>query len=121
VDLFDRTQIALEQALAGASARQQALAHNLANANTPGFRRSDVDFHATLASALESGAPDSALGRLSFERAIDSNAPARADGNTVDVDKEMSTLTENSLDYQALVTIAHARLKMLGMAIGGRS
>jgi len=43
--LFDTTQAALEATIAGASQRQQALASNLANANTPGYQRVDVDFH----------------------------------------------------------------------------
>ena len=53
--LFDVTQVALQQALAGASARQQVLANNVANANTPGFTRSDLDFHSQLAAALQNG------------------------------------------------------------------
>ena len=51
--LFDTTQIALERAMSGSMARQQALSQNIANANTPGYQRVDVDFHSALASALD--------------------------------------------------------------------
>ena len=43
--LFDTTQLALERAIEGAALRHEALADNLANANTPGYQRVDVDFH----------------------------------------------------------------------------
>jgi flagellar basal-body rod protein FlgB len=52
MDLFDTTQIALQRAIAGTSLRQQALASNLANADTPGYQRQDVDFQSALKSAL---------------------------------------------------------------------
>ncbi len=51
--LFDTTQLALERAIEGAGKRHEALAANLANANTPGYQRVDVDFHGALASAMD--------------------------------------------------------------------
>ena len=44
--IFDTTQIALEQAMSGASLRQKALANNIANANTPGYSRQTVNLEA---------------------------------------------------------------------------
>jgi flagellar basal-body rod protein FlgB len=41
-----------------------------------------------------------------------------ADGNNVDIDTEMASLSQNALDYQSLVAVASARLKMLSIAIG---
>jgi flagellar basal-body rod protein FlgB len=118
VGLFDVTQIALERALSGAAERQQILANNLANANTPGFKRSDLDFHSTLAGALASGASSTQLDALSFTPQTDASTAMQADGNNVDVDTEMSNLSENSLEYQSLVAVASARLKMISTAIG---
>jgi len=117
VGLFDVTQIALERALSGAAQRQQLLANNLANAETPGFKRSDLDFHAQLADALANG--DGNLSNLSFSPQTDSTTSMQADGNNVDVDTEMSNLSENALDYESLVSVANARLKMLQTVIGG--
>ena len=63
--LFDTTQLALERAIEGAGKRHEALAANLANANTPGYQRVDVDFHGALASAIGRGdAPGAELALL---------------------------------------------------------
>lgn len=115
--LFDPTQIALERAMSGASLRQEALASNLANANTPGYIRSDVDFHSALRAAVEGGGP--ALEQAPIQAQLDRSAPIRADGNNVDVDSEMTSLSANALEYQALAGIARTRLQMLKVAIGG--
>jgi flagellar basal-body rod protein FlgB len=119
VGLFDVTQTALEQALLGSSLRQKAIADNLANANTPGFRRSDVDFQSTLAGALGSGASGADVSQLQFSPELDSAGAQRADGNNVQVDAEMAKLNENAVTYQALVAVAKTRLSMLAIAIGG--
>ena len=56
MSLFDVTSSALEVAIKGTEARQSVLANNLANVNTPNFKRSDVSFQGALASALGVGA-----------------------------------------------------------------
>ena len=55
MELFDTTQIGLERALTGASLRQEAIASNIANVNTPGYRRQDVDFQSALQAAWGQG------------------------------------------------------------------
>jgi flagellar basal-body rod protein FlgB len=118
--LFDTTQLALERAIEGAGKRHEALAANLANANTPGYQRVDVDFHGALAAAMSSGDDaQSALDNLSFAPAKDASAGAtRADGSTVDVDAESAKLAANALEQQAAVQVAHARLGILKAAMG---
>ena len=114
--MIDPTQLALEQAMRGAAARQQVLANNVANANTPGFKRSDLDFHSQLATALQNGTRG--LQSLIFQPQTDSSGPAQANGNNVDIDKEMSNLSQNALDYESLVEVAGARMKMLQTVMG---
>ena len=120
--LIDTTQLALEQAMAGASQRQTALANNLANAETPGYQRVDVDFHGALQAALggnDAAAQRSSLSSLSFSPAADTSVGAvRADGSTVDVDAESAKLAANALEYQAAVQVAHSRIDILRTAIG---
>ena len=122
--LFDTTQIALERTIDGAATRQSALAANLANANTPGYQRVDVDFHASLAAALVergTGAERrAALHETSFAPATDATGPMRADGSTVDVDAESARLAANALEHQAAVTVARARIDILSSAMGVR-
>jgi flagellar basal-body rod protein FlgB len=118
--LFDTTQLALERAIEGAGKRHEALAANLANANTPGDQRVDVDFHGALASAIGRGEDSrDALNGLSFAPARDGSAGAqRADGSTVDVDSESARLAANALEHQAAVQVAHARIGILKAAMG---
>ena len=114
--LIDTTQLALEQAMTGASQRQTALANNLANAETPGYQRVDVDFHGALQAALGSGEAKQRLQSLSFSPQAD--GAVRADGSTVDVDAESAKLAANGLEYQAAVQVAHSRIDILRTALG---
>lgn len=120
MQLFDLSIVTLEKALAGSALRQQALANNLANANTPGYRRLDVYFHDTLARALGRGDSAAEIDSLSFSASPDGSGPMRLDGSSVDVDREMAALSENALDYQALVATLRARIRMLENVITGR-
>jgi flagellar basal-body rod protein FlgB len=118
VPFYDNTQLALERAISGASMRQEVLANNLANAETPGFQRSDVDFHSTLAAAMKT---DDA-GRIeatSFSAQPDAQT-LRADGNGVDVDVESANMAKNGLEYEALVSVAKARIGIIQAAMGSR-
>jgi flagellar basal-body rod protein FlgB len=117
--LFDTTQLALERAISGASTRQEALAANIANADTPGYRRVDVDFHGALAAAMGSSDKRSALEQTGFTPQIDKSVGAmRADGSTVDIDAESAKMAANALDQQAAVQIAQTRIHILESAIG---
>jgi len=120
--LFDTTQLALERAVSGAAQRNTALASNLANANTPGYQRVDVDFHSALASALSSGdavQARSSLDAMAFQPQPDLSVGAtRADGSTMDVEAESAKLSANALEQQAAVQVAKARIAILQSAIG---
>src|SRR3954463_2837684 len=116
VPLYDNTQLGLERAISGASMRQEVLSNNLANAETPGFQRSDVDFHTTLAQAMQSGDP-TAIENASFQPQKD-NQVIRADGNGVDIDTESADLAKNGLEYDALISVARARIGILKSAMG---
>jgi flagellar basal-body rod protein FlgB len=117
LNLFDTTAVALERAMSGANLRQAALAGNLANANTPGYLRRDVDFHGALRAALESGQDVSQAG---FAVRTETGGVMRADGNGVDIDTESAQLVENSLDYEALVSVSNGRLDIVRTAMGVR-
>ncbi|HMJ02774.1 MAG TPA: flagellar basal body rod protein FlgB [Conexibacter sp.] len=117
MSLFDTTQLSLEAALRGASLRQTLLTSNLANVNTPGYQRKDVDFHATLRAAQETAAP---LEEISFDAVTESDRVVRPDGSGVDADTEAAALAQNALEYQALVQVASARTGILQTAMGVR-
>ncbi|MBI3912074.1 MAG: flagellar basal body rod protein FlgB [Armatimonadetes bacterium] len=101
-------------ALDGLTARQRAYAANLANIETPGYQAQDVHFEAELrrwqaAGASAASTPDPELVVL--------EGGARADGNTVEIDRQMALLAENALTYQALTEAQRMRGQMLRDAI----
>ena len=116
--IFDNTQLALERAISGAALRQEVLANNLANAETPGFRRSDVDFHSTLSQAMKSDDPKT-IEAASFSPQQEFQT-LRADGNGVDIDVESANMAKNGLEYEALLSIAKARIGIMQSAMGAR-
>jgi len=122
--LSDISSGALTEALRGCSARQRALADNIANVDTPGFIRRDLQFEEALATAIRTArrAPQRAeeiVSGLRIEPRSDRSVPARADGNNVDIDREMVILARNALRYQAAGEALAARVRMLRTAIQG--
>jgi flagellar basal-body rod protein FlgB len=130
MDIFDPTQRLLESAMRGANTRQTALAQNLANANTPNYRRVDVDFHSALRDAwsqaensagkddAEPHHPGASLQDVAFAAQQDDLSVVRVDGSSVDVDVETSALAANGLEYEALAAVAKTRTSILQNAIG---
>ena len=116
--LFDTTQLALERTIAGASQRHNALAANIANASTPGYRRVDVDFHGALAAALGSSNAKNAVETAGFTTQADSVGATQADGNSIDIDNESAKLAANALEQQAAVSVAKTRNAILRSAMG---
>jgi flagellar basal-body rod protein FlgB len=116
MSILDTTQITLMRAISGATLRNTVLANNIANADTPGFEPSDVDFHAKLADALAEGpeAPEN----VSFVAEQLSTGAQRADGNGVDSEAEAAKLAENGLELQALTQVAASRLQIMKTALG---
>lgn len=124
MELFDATFKSIDAALGAAGKRQEVLANNLANVNTPGYKRLDVNFDGALSKALQdirSGDENAldALSNLKPQVQQDSSAIAvRSDGNSVDVDQEMAFLAENNIRYNALVQLSQKKLEVLKYAIG---
>ena len=107
----------LAQILDAASLRHRVIAQNVANVNTPGYRRMEVSFEADLARAFESKRGESAELRT---RVVVADGPERVDGNTVDIDREMNDMAKNALLYQAAAQIVTSRIGSLRAAIAGR-
>ena len=113
MSVLDTTQLALTRAISGATLRNAVLANNIANAGTPGYQPSDVDFHSALAGALGEG--PASVAAVGFEP---EQGPPLADGNGVDPEAESAKLAENGLELSALVQVAGARAQILRTAMG---
>ncbi|MCB0877446.1 MAG: flagellar basal body rod protein FlgB [Thermoleophilia bacterium] len=119
MELFDTTFKTLDLALGAAGKRQEVLANNLANVNTPGYKRLDVDFDGALAKAVDAArAGDrSQLDAMRPGVSTDKSVTVRVDGNSVDVDQEMAYVAENNIRYNALVQLTQKKLETLKYVI----
>ena len=96
--------------------RQRVLADNLANADTPRFKRKDVEFRKMLAKAVDS----SNISTVQPKIVVDTAATRRPDGNSVSVQRELGEMTENSLLYQFATRAVSRKFNTLQKAIKGR-
>ena len=93
--MFDSvTSVAIQSALDGLSARQSAIAENVANINTPGYTAKRVQFEEALADAVASG-----NGRVAATVG-ESLEPTRLDGSNVNLDTETVSNVDTVLRYQ---------------------
>jgi len=115
MELFDTTQTGLERALSGASLRQEAIASNIANVNTPGYRRQDVDFQSALRNAW--GRED-AVASVTPAIGADPSAVVRQDGSSVDIDVEAAAQAKNGLEYETIAQVIKTRTAIIRSAIG---
>jgi len=127
--LFNGPLQNLEHSLDIRSQRHSVLTGNLANIDTPGFVASDVDFDASMASAManddaaeadaDSGGGSSfSTGASAGDDGVEMmDAPSLhstgLDGNTVDLDRTMAALAENGLQYGASAKVASKHLALL--------
>jgi flagellar basal-body rod protein FlgB len=116
MSLLDTTQLSLEAAMRGSMLRQSLLTNNLANAETPGYQRQDVNFQATLAGAMASGQP---VDQVTFQP-YTQHQVLSADGNGVNPEQESADLAENGILYQDLTEVAASREQILITAMGLR-
>ena len=100
--------------------RHKVIAHNIANVNTPGFKKSEVQFESALQKAMAKGHIDSAQ-RISPMVVLSRAAPLRNDGNNVDVDKEIGQLGKNTLLFNTYSSILSRKFKMLKSAATGQN
>lgn len=122
--LFSDSQYqSLHATLDVAELRQKLLSANVANVNTPGFRRQELrpSFEAEFQRALEQGDVEK-LSQLTPQVATDEQSPSfRGDGNNVNLEREMIELAKNSTQYEVSATVMSKRLQMLRMAVTGKA
>ena len=134
-------------ALAVRAKRQEVLAANIANADTPGFKARDIDFKSAMQKALEANGLDADAQNVSkmpkgtdllttspqhikgdplpqAAGEVDSSGllyrsvvQDSADGNTVDPDVERSAFVSNSIHYEASVMLINASIKEMNTAL----
>ncbi len=133
-NLFTLTDRLLERALDGVAARQRVTAHNIANVNTPGYKRHRLSFEESLHQAVEKAERRRLAGTVTHPRHIpigerssplerpfrverDMTTTMRNDGNNVDIEAELAQLTKDQVFYQALADQVARRYAMLRAVI----
>lgn len=130
--LGDPLSVILARQMDACTLRQRVIANNIANVNTPGFKKSEVDFQRQLQEALGSG---NAGLRTTSDRHIGSpgrgvsglvptvvqvqDTSMRAGKNNVDIDEEMVNLAANTLLYRLVTRINGDRANTLSYVIRG--
>ena len=135
IDRIDQQMDTLRSAANLRAYRQQLLASNIANADTPNYKARDIDFQATLDKASAQRGGDLALATTSTRhltamagdgapggaRVMDlSEYQSAVDGNTVNMDVERSAFAENAVHLEATLTFIREKLRGLQSAIQGQ-
>lgn len=113
--------------------RNEVISNNIANADTPGFKVSEVEFEDVLASAISSSGglelKTTRTGHLQGRTAdlsevapvisVSSSTAYRLDDNNVDIEAQMVSLAQNSLHFYTLVSKLNSEFRRLNQAITG--
>ena len=122
----------LEKALAGSSLRHKVISNNVANINTPGYKRMEVSFEEELAAAAQNETQRSGMSLTHPKHlAPVKKAPVpnqirtiehtslRTDGNNVDIDAEMAAMTKNNIFYNTVAQRINGYYTNIKTAIKG--
>ncbi len=134
MSLFSNPVMAsLGKGLDAGAQRQRVIANNIANIDTPGYKKSFVTFESLLKKALKNDATVmvtthprhfggvSSLAELKPEVCRNNATSMRTDGNNVDIDEEMVNLAANGIKYQVTSRQISDRISLLSYVItGGR-
>lgn len=126
----DRFMDGVQRALDVMSRRQALIASNIGNMDTPGYKTVDLDFQEALRNALDIEDSGTELRRThplhlphqgyeasdALARTVQ-GLPIRNDGNNVDLDREMLSLSETRARYEAAAQMLRVRLRQLRSAI----
>ena len=106
----------IEAGISAESLRQRAIANNVANLETPGYRRLNIRFEKLLAKALDSsGGVD--LGEIECETYRPENTPVKSNGNDVSLEVEVGEMVKNTLRHKALIRVLQKKYRQMELAI----
>lgn len=100
------------------AARHKVLSQNVANVDTPGYRRMSISFDEMLAARMDRHG-DRSLKFMRPEVYEDDWSPDRVDGNNVDLDREMLMINKNTLLNNTLLQVIGTKTAMMRRAING--
>ncbi|MFL6025054.1 MAG: flagellar basal body rod protein FlgB [Marmoricola sp.] len=116
----DAVSQVLASALDGVTTRQQVIADNIANVDTPGFRATSVDFESQLKSAIEDGDFNAGSPVDPGVTETPTDTPVGANGNNVDLRKETLAAMQSQYQYQILTRAVSERFNLVKTAATGQ-
>lgn len=132
---FGKTVDIMQRTMDVSLTRREVIANNIANAETPNFKRTDVNFEASLARALASeNAPKHLEAKMSssrhipFNRAVDYKSvqprfvldyltQTKNNGNNVDIEQETMASTQNQMMYELMTTSMSSQFSRIQMVL----
>lgn len=106
----------LEAGIRTESLRQKAIANNIANLETQGYRRIDVKFEELLAKALNS--PETVeLSKIEPQIHQPQQTPVKSNGNDVSLESEVGQMIKNSLRYKAYIRLLNKKYNQMQLAM----
>ena len=118
---IDKSATLLEKMLDVSSVKHKVIANNIANVNTPGYKKMEVSFANQLEKALNESSMnkfDTLQPKIVISKE-DSSETVRNDGNNVDMDKEVSSLVKNTLTYSIYTQLLAKKYEGIKSAIEG--
>lgn len=106
----------LEAGIKAENLRQKAIASNIANLKTPGYRRINIRFEELLAKALESSRPVD-LNEIMPQLYQPNETPIKANDNDVNLETEVGEMVKNTLRHKAYVRLLNKKLNQIERAI----
>lgn len=115
----------LEKSLDAAWLRNDVISQNIANVDTPGYKRQEVQFEEFLNSEMKHSRISNSKTHIQGSGDIkvvedNKNYSYRLDGNNVDIEREMAKLAANSLRYNTLIQRINGQFSKLRTIIKGR-
>jgi flagellar basal-body rod protein FlgB len=97
--------------------RNEVLSNNIANKDTPGFQRSDVEFESIFNQELTMAGANAKMEGIEAVIVPDLSDPMTLDGNNVDIEKEMVELARNTIEYYSYINKINSEFRKLDSAI----
>ena len=138
MEMFDKNITILNKGLDAYSVRAKALANNIANVNTPKYKREDIKFEETLAAAIDvtntgtkitgmvtddkqfKFGPSPVFEEVGAEVVKEEETSMRNDGNNVDIERENAEFAKNNIRYQFATSRISSNFTLLKSVIKGR-
>jgi flagellar basal-body rod protein FlgB len=106
----------LEAGIKAEGLRQKTIASNMANIETPGYKRLDVNFEELLAKAMRSSDAEE-IQDIEPEVYQPRNTPTRSNGNDVNLEAEIGEMVKNSLRHTTYVRLLQKKLAQMETAV----